>query len=157
VFTIIAFIKTAYCITIPVLVLLAWLPNSGRKKISINLITVTNLLLIAHSVFLVKQLAGAYQLAKTYSIDYKQFLGGTNLAIRIGLIIFLPVFSLAPVFRRNQLFSILLVGLLYSVYPFSSWNNYDLVFKIAGYLCLLCSGYALLWLLNKLPYQSRVV
>ena len=153
--TIIAFIKTAYCVTIPVMVLLARLSDAGRKKIIINIIAVSNLLLIAHSVFLLKQMAGAYQLAKTYSINYRQFLGGTSLAICIGLIIFLPVLSLSPAFRRNQLFSIFLVGLLYSVYPYSSWNNYDLVFKIAAYLCLMCSGYALLWLVNKLPYQSR--
>lgn len=46
---------------------------------------------------------------------------------------------------------------LYSLFPINTWNSFDLSYKILGYFCVLCSAYALLWLLNKLPYQSPVV
>ena len=153
------FIKVAYCVTIPILLLLAWLSRSPWKKYSINLLAVSNLLLIGNSVFLVRQLIGAYQLARQFSIDYKNLFGSVDGSFisRFIMIIFLPLLFVNKNFRKNQLFSLILSALVYSVYPVSSWNTYDLLFKIPAYLCLLCAGYALLWLLNKLPYQSPAV
>ncbi len=46
---------------------------------------------------------------------------------------------------------------LYSLFPINAWNSFDPSYKIPGYFCVLCSAYALPWLLNKLPYQSPVV
>lgn len=152
------FIKIAYCVTIPFLLFFASLGKSESKKFSINLLAVSNVLLIGHSVFLVRQLIGAYQLAKSLSIDYRYHFDESNgLLIRILMVIFCPLLSLNKYFRENQLFSLVLLALLYSLFPFSSWNTYGLLFRIPAYLCLLCAGYALFWLLNKLPYQSSVV
>jgi hypothetical protein len=149
------FIKIAYCVTVPVLLLLSMI---GWKKNSINLLALTNLLLIGHSVFLIKQLIGMYQLMRSFSIEYYDFLSEQQgFIMRVTAVILLPLFSLHSSFRKNRLFSFCLVVLIYIVFPLSSWNTYDLAFKILPYLCLLCSGYALLWLLNKLPYQSPVI
>lgn len=151
------FIKTAYCVTIPLLVLLTWVGRLAWKQYSSNLLAVSNVLLIGHSFFLARQIIAAWQLMQSFSINHSHLLPEEHgLMIRVVLIILLPLLSLHRYFRKSRLFSVLLVALLYSVFPFSSWNNYDLLFKIPGYLCLLCAGYALLWLLNKLPYQSAV-
>lgn len=149
------FIKIAYCITVPFLLVLSVI---GWKQNSINLLAVTNILLIGHSVFLTRQLIGMYQLMKSFSIEYYDFLSGQQgLIIRMMAVILLPLFSLHSFFRKNRVFSLGLVILLYIIFPLSTWNTYDLAFKILPYLCLLCSAYALLWLLNKLPYQSPIV
>jgi hypothetical protein len=149
------FIKIAYCATIPLLLLVSVI---GWKKNSINILAVTNILLIGHSFFLAKQLIGTYQLVKSFSIDYSDFLSGQQgFIIRLLAIIILPLLSLHSFFRKSRLFSLGLAVLIYTVFPLSTWNTYDLAFKILPYLCLLCSGYALLWLLNKLPYQSPIV
>lgn len=152
------FIKIAYCITIPFLLFFARVNWPEWKKYSINLLAVSNVLLIGHSVFLVRQLMGAYQLAKSFSMEYRDMFNESDgLMIRVLLAIFLPLLSLSKHFRKNQLFSFGLWVLLYSLFPFSSWNMYDLLFKIPAYVCLLCAAYALFWLLNKLPYQSPAV
>ena len=149
------FIKTAYCITIPLLLILIWVGNNVCKKYSTNLLAVTNVLLMGHSIFLLRQMLGAYQLAKSFSVDYLHSFNNTGSMLwRLGFIIFFPFLFLHRYFRNRPLLSILLVVLLYSVFPYATWNTYDLVFKIPAYLCLLCAGYALLWLMNKLPYQS---
>jgi len=157
-FTGMDFIKIAYGVTIPVFLLLIWIRRQPMKNYAINLLAVSNILLIGNSVFLSRQLIGAYQLAKQFSINYHHFFSLTDgFVIRLLLLIFLPLLSLISLFRKNQLFSIVLVVLVYWTSPVSSWNTYGLLFKIAGYLCLLCSVYALGWLLNKLPYQSSVI
>ena len=85
------FIKTAYCITIPLLLLLIWLGGSACKKYGTNLLTVTNVLLIGHSIFLIRQLFGAYQLATSFSVNYLHSFDNTGgMLWRLGLIIFLP-------------------------------------------------------------------
>ena len=150
------FIKIAYCITMPFLLLCSLASRLIVKRYSINLLAVSNILLIWHSVFFVRQLIGGYQLARKLSIDYHLFYETGSLLIRIILVIVLPFLFLHPRLRTNRVLSIFSAGLIYSVFPFSSWNTYGLLFKIPGYLCLLCSAYALFWLLNKLPYQSPV-
>jgi len=155
IFTGMDFIKIAYCITIPVFLLLIWISRQPLKNNVVNLLAVSNILLIGNSVYLSRQLTGAYQLAKQFSIDYGHFFKLTDgFVMRLLLVIFLPLLSLSNRFRKNQLFTIVLVVLVYWTSPVSSWNTYGLLFKIPGYLCLLCVAYALGWLLNKLPYQS---
>jgi len=149
------FIKIAYCITIPVFLLFIWISRRPFKNYAINLLAVSNILLIGNSVYLSRQLISVYQLAKQFSIDYGHFFKLTDgFVIRLLLVIFLPILCLNSRFRKNQLFTIVLVVLVYWTSPASSWNTYGLLFKIPGYLCLLCAAYALGWLLNKLPFQS---
>ncbi|MEO8173933.1 MAG: hypothetical protein ABI581_12645 [Sediminibacterium sp.] len=152
------FIQVAYCVTVPFLFFLTWVGDQGNKHFYINTIAVSNILLIGYSVFLVQQLLGYYQLAKFLHIDFMKMLGGMEwIIIRSALIIILPCFSLIRAVQKNRLFCLLLLALLYWNSPVFTWNTYGLFTKTAGYFCLLCSGYALLWLLNKLPHQSSVV
>jgi hypothetical protein len=152
------FIKIAYCVTIPVLLFFSLIGTRTIKNYSKNLLAVTNILLIGYSFFLAKQLIGTYQLMRTFHINYEKFFtDGNGLILRLIAIVMLPLLFLLKFFRRNLLLPACLVVLIYSIFPYSSWNTYDLLFKIAAYFCLLCSAYALLWLLNKLPYQSPVV
>jgi len=150
------FIKIAYCITMPFLLLCSLANTSTVKKYSINLLAVSNILLIGHAVFFIRQLIGGYRLANKLSIDYHLFYTTGSLLVHIILVIVLPFLFLHPRLRTNRVLTVFSAVLLYSVFPVSSWNTYGLLFKIPGYLCLLCSAYALVWLLNKLPYQSPV-
>lgn len=152
------FIQVAYCVTVPFLFFLSWIGSPHSRHISINLLVVSNILLIGYSIFLARQLYGYYQLAKFLHLDYMKMSHGMEwVMIRSGLIIILPFLSLIRGVQKNRLFCLLLLAILYWNSPLFTWNTYDLFIKIAGYFCLLCSGYALLWLLNKLPYQSPVV
>lgn len=151
------FIQVAYCISVPLLLLLAWFCNKPYRYFFANTLAVSNLLLIGHSIFLIRQLIGFYQLVKQYGdlskIDPDQPVDAYS--IRMLLIILLPFFSLLAPVRKNIAFTLLMLVLLFLNNPIHTWNCFDLFEKIAVYLCLLCSGYALLWLLKQLPYQSR--
>lgn len=146
------FIQVAYCVTVPFLFLLTWI---GRQKhFFSNILAVSNLLLIGYAVFLFRQLLGYYHLAKELHIDYMKMTDGMQgTMICSTLIIILPFLSLFRRVQKSRPFCLLLLVLLYWNNPVFTWNTYDLFTKIASYFCLLCSGYALLWLLNKLPYQ----
>ncbi len=124
-----------------------------------NVLAVSNLLLIGYAVFLIRQLAGWYQLAKQLHIDHTKL--DTNVStidkVRLSLIVLLPLLGLIRIVQKSRAYSIVLLSLVYWNNPVNYWNTYDLFNKIAVYFCLLCSGYALLWLLKKLPYQSQLV
>lgn len=150
------FIKIAYCVSIPFLLLLSFISIAGLNKHAINLISLTNIVLIGYSFYLGWQLLAIYRLAiKFSSVDHSMAYTDTGILIRMGLIMLLPLFSLHPLVRRNRIFTFVLLVLLFWIFPPFSWNVFDLVYKIPAYFCLLCSAYALLWLLNQLPHQSR--
>jgi hypothetical protein len=148
------FIQVAYSVTVPVLLLLL----TGRKPMnhfSRNAIAVSNLLLIGHAVFLIRQMVGFYYLAKQFGeLPTKANQEIDWASIRFLLLMVLPFLSLIGPVRRNIFFSLLLLVLLYQNHPFHTWNTFDLFSKVPFYFSLFCSGYALLWLLKKLPYQS---
>lgn len=149
------FIKISYCVSIPLLLLVSWLSYESWKKYSVNLISISNILLIGYSFYLGWQLLAIYRLAKQFSVNHplmEQPLTGIIGPVWVCL---LPLLSLHSGMRRNRLFTMGMVGLLFSVFPPFSWNVYDIGFKIPAYFCLMCSAYALLWLLNQLPHQSR--
>jgi len=148
------FIKIAYCVTTPFLLCYALLYN-GEKKLAINLLAVTNLLLIGNTIFLLRQLWGFYQLSKSFrSTSVTAFQPDVVAMVHLLLVVVLPVFFLNGKLRKNPWFSLLVLGMLYTFYPFNTWNTFDLGTKILVYFCLLCIAYALLWLCNQLPYQS---
>ena len=151
------FIKIAYILTVPLWLLLAIAGSPSWKKNGINLLAVTNLLLIGNSVFVCRQLTGMYYLARSLDIAYTP-IGDRDhwFAIQLVCMILLPFLSLHHYFRKNIWYSLLVLVLLYQFYPVSTWNSYDLGFKIMAWLCFMCAAYALLWLLKKLPYQSPV-
>lgn len=152
-----AFIQIAYCISVPIFLLLSWFYKS--RHFFMNVLAVSNLLLIGYAVFVVRQLSGWYRLAKQLHIDHTNIDAyvGTMDKIRLSLIVLLPFLGLIRIIQRSRIYSIILLSLVYWNNPIHYWNTFDLFNKIAVYFCLLCSGYALLWLLKKLPYQFTVV
>ena len=150
------FIKIAYCVSIPLLLLLSFITIAGLNKHAINLISLTNILLIGYSFYLGWQLLAMYQLARQFSSgQHSMSYTDSGILIRMGLVMLLPLLSLQPRIRANRIFTFALLALLFWVFPPFSWNVYGIGYKIPAYFCLLCSAYALLWLLNQLPHQSR--
>ena len=151
-----SFIQIAYCITVPIFLLFSLF--SAYRHFLMNVLVVSNLLLVGYSMFVTRQLYALYQLAKQLGFDHfkMESVYGVD-ALRLLLIIVLPFFSLIDGFQKSRLYSMLLVSLLYWNNRVFTWNTFDLFSKIPAYFCLLCSGYALLWLLKKLPYQSTII
>ena len=71
----------------------------------------------------------------------------------MGMII-LPWLFLIRKCRNTPWLAMILLGMIYSGGT-GSWNDFDLLFKVLNYLCLLCAVYALLWLLQELPFQRK--
>jgi hypothetical protein len=150
------FIKIAYCVTVPLILLYAWLPGKTiYKGWAINLLAVSNLLLIGNTLFLLRQLWAFYQLSKAFPQSHGLVFQPAILStIHLLLIIVMPFLSLIGSFRRNRWFSLLVLVVFFAFYPVNTWNLYDLGAKIMQYICLLCTAYALCWLFKRLPYQS---
>lgn len=154
------FIQIAYCCIAPFLLIVAKLHyNERSKQLGANLLATANVLLIFYGVFLMRQMVGLYQLVKQTATMFKveQPSAPDSLRwffVRQAALILLPVFFLWRNLRTNIFITIAILTLLFWDHPMIVWNTYDLGFKIANYLFLFCSGYALLWLLNSLPHQS---
>ncbi len=151
----------AYSCIIPLLLSVLFLPvKLHYKKYCLNLLAAVNVIMVLYAVFLVRQLLGLLQILK-------QFSGSMQLErhampvqvygffVREILIILLCVMVLFKRLRINLVLIICLMVLICWNYPFTFWNTYHLLFKIPAYCCLLCAAYALLWLTNQLPFQSR--
>jgi hypothetical protein len=150
------FIKTAYCVIIPILLIVSLIRFAGWNRYAINLISLSNILLIGYSFYLGWQLLAMYQLSRKFSDGgHSMQYFDMGILIRMGLIIVLPLLSLHPRIRRNRIYTLALLVLLCWVFPPFSWNVFAIGYKIPAYFCLMCSAYALLWLLNQLPHQSR--
>lgn len=150
------FIQVAYCITIPLLLLGLLLASGSVRKIFTNLLAVSNLLLIGYSIFLVRQLVALYQFSRQFQLKQPEQVFQPDITtIRLLLVIFFPWCFLYRPLRQSRWYSLLLLLLLYWNDPVYSWNGYGLFTKIPVYLSAWCSAYALLWLQNQLPYQSR--
>lgn len=153
------FNKIAYCIAVPLLLICSWLYRDEKKSIAINLLAMINLLLIGNSFFVLKQLWSVYQVSKSYYSDIFWYTPRPQMSILSSIQLFsmiiLPFFSVLGVIRKNRWFSLLVLVVVYSFYPYKTWNFYDAGMKTLFYLCLVCSVYALFWLYNLLPYQSR--
>lgn len=150
------FIQVAYCTTVPFLLIALWVTRKPYRKVLLNIVAVSNLLLIGYSFFLIRQLVGLYQLSQQFQVNDKARGFTMDLpAVRLLLVILLPIFFLYKPLRHNRLLTGVILLLLYWNNPVYSWNDYDLFTKIPVYLSLFSSGYALLWLLKQLPHQSR--
>lgn len=151
------FTQIAYCCTVPFLLLFSWIGKKKNTFLLINSIAVSNLLVMGYAVFLIRQMIGLYQLGKQLQISPQGPPPPIDIAaMRLLLVMILPFLSLLKPVRNNRLFSLLLLGLLYWNNPVTYWNTYDLFTKIPVYLSAFCAGYALLWLMKQLPYQSRL-
>ncbi|MEN9685246.1 MAG: hypothetical protein RLZZ28_1032 [Bacteroidota bacterium] len=150
------FIQIAFCSTVPLLLLVS-LFRSKQQYFFFNLLAASNLVMIGYSIFELRQLVALYQFAREMGIDTRLKFNDFNVAsFRLAVVILLPFLSLFRRFRNSLRFSVLLLVLLYWNYPVQYWNNLGLLLKIASYCCMLCSSYALLWLMHQLPHQSRI-
>ncbi|MES2004195.1 MAG: hypothetical protein V4450_06705 [Bacteroidota bacterium] len=151
------FNQIAYCCSVPALLFLFFFLEKESRGLVVNLLAVSNLLLIGYSVFLIRQFMAFYHLAKQLGVTQTQIQTTPvdTATIRLLLVIILPFFSLIGPLRKNRLFSLLLLVLVYWNNPLHSWNTYDLFVKIPAYLSAFCAAYALLWLFKKLAYQPR--
>lgn len=152
------FVDIAYAVTMP-LCLLALLCSTGVIRRNLQAVmAVSNLLLLFHSFFLVRQLIGIVQLMRSlgqqFGISPRTMPMQADVTlVRLLLLILYPLIFLHPKCRSNMLFSLPALGLIYWNNNPNWWNTNDVLFKTLQYLCLLCAAYALLWLLKKLPFQ----
>lgn len=150
------FIQVAYCTTVPLLLIALWMIRKPYRKALLNIVAVSNFLLIGYSLFLIRQLAGLYQLSQQFQVNDTTDRFTIDLpVVRLLLVIILPLLFLYKPLRHSRLLTGVIVVLLYWNNPLYSWNDYGLFTKIPVYLSLFSSGYALLWLLKQLPHQSR--
>ena len=145
-------IKIAYLVGVPLLLVIS-LSGGSIKKYAIDLLAVFNILLIVHSFFLARQLIGLYELKNTFT-HYYAF--AQHFSVKAFAVVLLPLLALLPGLRSNRVFSMVMVAAFYSLYPFDTWNTYDLWLRVPVFFSLLCTAYALLWLLGKLPSQKRI-
>lgn len=149
------FIQIAYSVSVPFILLMCFFGSKENRKFYINLLTISNILLIGYSIFLIRQLIGLYQLSKYLNIDTSTISRqiGAN-SIGVMLLMFLPFFSLISFLQKSRYFSLLLLFLLFWINPFFTWSSAEIFFNVLTYFCLFITGYSFLWLLNKLPNQS---
>ena len=151
----------AYPCIVPLLVILLFLPlKLHYKEYCINLLAAINGVMVLYAVFLVRQLLGLLQMLKQFpgSMPHERHEIPVQLYgffVRELLIILLCVMVVFKRLRINLVLIICLMVLICWNHPFTFWNTYNLQFKIPAYGCLLCAAYALLWLTNQLPFQSR--
>lgn len=149
-----SFIQIGYSITVPFILLLSFFGSKGMRLFSINLISISNILLIGYSIFLIRQLVGLYQLSRQlniHEISIAKHLESGSFGLL--LLILLPFFSLITFLQKSKYFSLLLLFLLYWNVPFFVWIKFGILFNFLIYFSLFISAYSLLWLFNKLPNQ----
>lgn len=166
------FIDIAYSFLIPVLLGWFWINKANRKTAKWAIAT-ANYLLIFYSWYLCKKLYDLISFVFSLKIkpppDAKVEITFDD--VRILLLIILPYFSLIKKISANHLFTLTMLVLL-------QWNflkeivqpiitkqpssgmlfyiPYLIEFKIIGFVGLFMAVYALLWLLKKMPNQSKL-
>jgi hypothetical protein len=147
-----------------------WLLKKEWKIYLINIVAVGNITLLFYSVFVSRQLYALYSLVKQFNTagNYSLHSSFGWFELRLTMIIILPFLFLFKKLSANGWLTFLIFILLnwsrcqQFLSPgadfLSSWRVYyssgDLAFKILNYLSLLVGGYALLWLLKRLPHQQ---
>ena len=156
------FIDSAYLFLQPLLLFIL-ISVSNKWKIAVfRLMAVSNGLLIFHSFFVTRQLYGIYRLVHAFrpqEVSYHCHFGWFDL--RMILIVLLPFLFVFKRFQKSILLTVLMIVLL-------CWDkietvlnvdisSFDIVtmIKILNYSCLYIAAYALLWLLQRLPYQQE--
>lgn len=149
-------ILPAYCLSQPLLLLLSFSSHQRLRNAAHNLLAVSNLALIGYTVFLNRQVYALYLLGKQLHmqlISWKDYFSPA--LFMVGLCMTLPSLALFYRIRGSRVYTALMLALLYLTFPPFSWNITGAAMKTAYYACVLCSVYALLWLLKMLPNQSR--
>lgn len=155
-----AFIEIAFAVTAPILILLSWWKQFRYHRYAKSVLSATCLITIAYAVYLVQQLVKMAQLAQELikqsgmKMDNLPPFEPDAFFYRLMCMIILPWLFLIRKCRNTPWLAIILLSVIYTGGT-GSWNQYDLVFKVLQYLCLLCAVYALLWLLRELPFQKK--
>lgn len=155
-----AFIEIAFAVTAPFLILFSWWKQFRYHKFAKAILSATCLITIVYAVFLVQQLIDMAQLAQELikqsgiKIEDLPPVEPDAFFYRLMSMIILPWLFLIRKCRNTPWLAILLLAVIYSGGT-GSWNDYNLLFKVLHYLCLLCAVYALLWLLRELPFQKK--
>lgn len=155
-----AFIEMAFAITVPFLLLFSWWKQFRYQAYAKALLSASCLIMIIYAVYLLQQLVRMAQLAQEWirqagikMNELPPFEPDAFFYRLMGMII-LPWLFLIRKCRNTPWLAIILLGVIYSGGT-GSWNDFDLLFKLLNYLCLLCAVYALLWLLRELPFQRK--
>lgn len=168
------FFDIAYIWLAPLLILISFFVKDEKRKFALNCLAVINVLLIFHSVFIIRQFYAFVQMA--LALDIKP---DPNQKIEIGwneiktwLIILLPFFFLIKRISANRILSFFVWFLLvndwlklfilslksnWSLFESHNFYVYNLSFKIINYISWMIFMYALFWFINKLPYQQKTI
>ena len=165
------FFNTAFVFLAPILILLSFILKNDYKTYALNVLAVVNVLLILHSIDLVRTLYGYYQLATIMGFEIypnNKFVLGW-LEVRIILVVLLPLLFLMKKLSAERWLSIAMMFLLlfdiikdfiapskginFSVITFAHQN---LSLQILHYTSWLIAIYALFWLIKKLPSQKTI-
>ncbi len=158
------FVDSAYRYLIPILLFILISVSNKYKIVLFRLVAVCNVLLIFHSFFVARQLYGIYRLIhvfKLQDVSYHYHFGWFD--VRMGLIMLLPFLFVFKRFQKSILLTLLLLFLLWwdktDVLLNFEISSFDIVLliKILNYACLYIAAYALLWLLQRLPYQQEKI
>ncbi len=166
------FFDTAYIWLAPILILLSFFAKS-KKIYVLNVLAVVNVLLIFHSIFIIRQFYAFIQMALQMDVkpdpNQKIEIGWNE--VKLWLIILLPFFFLIKRISANTLLSLFMLFLLlsdwfklYLISLKSNWSMfeshnfyvYNLWLKIMHYTSWLVFVYALFWFIKKLPSQHKL-
>ena len=156
----ISFFEIAYSLVVPFLLVIVWTAGTPAAGYARAVLASVNLLMVIYAVFIVRQAIGIMQLMKSLGVtitvaEHTSLWPPDSVTIRFIVLILLCLLFLFGKFRSSGILSLAMLALLYRDHPASTWNTFDLFFKILNYICLLCSAYALLWLLGLLPFQRH--
>jgi len=162
------FFNTAFVFLAPLLILLSFISKLKAKNYIINILAVVNVLLILHSIDVVRTLYSYYQLATIMGFEIypnNKFILGWQ-EVRIILILLLPLLFLIKKLSANRLLTITMFFLLlydlcsHLIAPSKGLNFSIITFQIEhlpinilNYISWFTTIYALFWLIKKLPTQ----
>lgn len=151
-----AFIAIAYLFVFPATLLAILLLKGRQQQIAGNLLAVVNLSMLVYSLYEVRQLIGLLQFALELGISPLEATAPGGYMYLLMLLIILPFLFLKRSWSANKIIGCLIWLLLVALHTSLSMgdNPFQLLFSILFYLCLLCTAYALLWLLKRLPGPS---
>jgi hypothetical protein len=156
-----------YLLFAPLVLILSFVLNKKYKVYAKSVLAVINVLLIFHSIYIIRQFVAFYQLAVQLNVPLH-----TNQPIEIGwqqikdwLIILLPFLFLVKPLMANRWLSVGLIFLLkynFWVYNFThlsspqSWYvdtylPYNFPLYLIHYIAWFCTIFSFLWLIKYLP------
>ncbi len=166
------FFDIAYIWLAPLLILFSFFVKDDKKRLALNFLAVTNVLLIFHSIFVIRQLYAFIQMALQMDVkpdpNQKVEIGWNE--IKLWLTILLPFFFLIKRISANRILSVFMLFLLlndwfklYLISLKSNWSMfeshnfyvYNLSLKIMHYISWMIFIYALFWFIKKLPSQRK--